>query len=211
MHNKFRHPRLWSNEELKKFAHLFNGKILNVSGAQDLDKANAKYHDYFYNATEYFISNYQLNTPLLTNEIYLDLKEQIPVELEGQFDVCFSHTTLEHIYECRRAFQNLCILSKDIVIVVVPYIQQVHGISYSDYWRFTPWSMKKLYEENGLYMRYCSSNGADKSSIYLFCIGYRNKDKWNESIPERFDLRIDESKELYADDCHNVIGGNVID
>ncbi len=211
MYNKFRRPRVWSNGELKKFAHLFTGHVINTSAGQDVDKVGGQYRDYFFNANNYSISNYQLNEPALGNEIFLDLEKEISNDLSGKFDVAFSHTTLEHIFECRTAFKNLCLISKDVVIVVVPYLQQIHGISYKDYWRFTPWTMQKLYEENGLYMQYCSANGEDKSSIYLFCIGYRDKAKWDPVIPQRFDLRLVENKELYADNCQNVIGGNVIE
>ena len=35
---KFRVPRIWSNKELKKFASLFSGEIINVSGWMDNDK-----------------------------------------------------------------------------------------------------------------------------------------------------------------------------
>lgn len=211
MYNKFRRPRVWSNEELKKFAHLFKGSIINVSAETDKDKTGNSYRQYFFNADTYSISNYQTNEPSWENEIYLDLEKHVPVELQGKFDVVFSHTTLEHVFECRAAFKSLCTLSKDIVIAVVPYLQQVHGISYKDYWRFTPWTMQKMYAENGLHLQYCSSNGADKASIYLFCIGYRDRNKWDNAIPNRFDLRLSQDKDLYADNCQNVIGGNVID
>ena len=85
--------------------------------------------------------------------------------------------------------------------MVVPYVQEMHVSGYLDYWRFTPYTMKRLYEENNLSLRYCAANGADKASIYLFCVGYRDA-KWNSRIPERFDLKIDE---------RTVIGGRVID
>ena len=35
---KFKVPRYWSNEELKKFAHLFKGSVINVSAWKDVDK-----------------------------------------------------------------------------------------------------------------------------------------------------------------------------
>lgn len=35
----FRRPRLWSNSELKKIAHLFEGWVVNVSAWKDLDKS----------------------------------------------------------------------------------------------------------------------------------------------------------------------------
>jgi hypothetical protein len=209
MDNKFRVPRVWSNRELKKFAELFRGRIVNVSGGTDSDKEDSDYKSYFTAKTEYFISNYQLNNPLKENEFYLDLEQEIPQKYQGAFDVVFNHTTLEHVYDCKMAFSGLCKLSSGVVICVVPYIQQMHGNVYKDYWRFTPWTMKKMYEENGFNLRYCVANGGDLASIYLFCIGYRGND-WDSLIPAKFDLALDPNKPLYSDDYRNVIGGNVI-
>lgn len=212
LHSKFRIARFFSNEELKKFACLFHGRIINISAWNDEDKEGKHYKDYFVNCSEYIISNYESDKKGiigLDNEIFLDLEKNLPKKMYGTFDVCFNHTTLEHIYDVHKAFKNICLLSKDVVIVVVPYIQQLHGIGYSDYWRFTPYTMKRMFNDNGLQLRYCSANGKDKASIYLFCIGYRNK-KWDNIIPERFDIKLDLNKEIYADDYNNVIGGNVV-
>jgi hypothetical protein len=209
---KFRVPRVFSNDELKKFAHIFGGKIVNVSGWTDEDKQGGYYKDYFSKKSEYWITNYKEDEKGMVgqdNEIFLDLEQDLDESLIGKFDVAFNHTVLEHVYDCHKAFKNICLLSKDIVIVVVPYIQQVHGSGYLDYWRFTPHAMKRMYEDNGVTLRYCSANGADKASIYLVCIGYKDK-KWDEKIPARFDMKLDDSKELYADNYTNVIGGNIL-
>lgn len=56
---KFRIPRIWSNRELKKFAKLFRGTVVNVSGWKDNDKEGANYREYFINASEYWITNYK--------------------------------------------------------------------------------------------------------------------------------------------------------
>lgn len=209
---KFQVPRRWSNRELRKFAPIFHGRVVNVSGWTDTDKEGGLYKDYFCNASDYYITNYKAEQKGMQNqdnEIFLDLEGDVPHELKNSFNVVFNHTTLEHIYDCRKAFHNLCLLSRDVVIVVVSYIQQLHGIGYPDYWRFTPLTMKKIYDENGLTLRYCSANGKDRASIYLFCIGYQSKN-YDKHISKRLDLKLDEKKELYADYYTNVIGGNVI-
>ena len=108
-----------------------------------------------------------------------------------------------------KIFSNIYKFLNDVVIIVVTYIQQIHGIGYSDYWRFTLHFVKKMYEYNVLTLRYCSANGSDKTSIYLVFIGYRNL-KWSKKIPKRFDLKMNNSKELYADNYSNIIGGNVV-
>jgi len=41
--NKFQVPRIWSNAELRKFAHLFSGSIVNVSGWIDKDKEDLEF------------------------------------------------------------------------------------------------------------------------------------------------------------------------
>ena len=126
---KFRQPRKWSNRELKRFSHLFTGRVINVSGWKDIDEEGKHYKDYFSNASDYWLSNYSdsKGTQNIENELFLDLEKNVPPEQQKKFDVVFNHTVLEHIYDCRKAFENLCMLSKDVIIVVVPYIQQVHG------------------------------------------------------------------------------------
>ena len=211
--NKFRVPRIWSNTELRKFAPLFIGSVINISGWNDEDKEGQKYREYFSSASEYAISNYFRDTERgvqgFEGEIKLNLEKDLPDMLFKRYDVAFSHTVLEHIFDVRKAFANICNISKNVVISVVPYVQQIHGFNdeVGDYWRFTPLTMKKLYEENDIELRYCSSNGQTaKSSIYLFCIGYRNC-QYAKHIPHRFDLKLEEAAELTPS---NVIGANII-
>ena len=210
--NRFRAPRLWSNVELRKFSHLFIGKVINISGWNDSDKEGQTYRDYFKNASAYAITNYSADEDRgiqgLEGEIKLDLEDELPDGLARQYDVSFSHTVLEHIYDVRKAFRNMCLISNDAVITVVPFLQQVHGVNASvgDYWRFTPFTMKKMYEENGLKLRYCSSNGdTSKASIYLFCIGYRKK-QLDQRIPYRFDVKLRDDLALSPT---NIIGSNM--
>ena len=209
---KFRIPRIWSNGELKKFSHLFRGDIVNISGRNDEDKEGNYYKNYFKKATNYYITNYEKNEESAKRgDIFIDLEsKEINKALIGRFDVVFCHTVLEHIFDIFTSFKNLCLLSKDVTIIVVPYIQQIHGVGYYDYWRFTPYTIKRLFEMNHFELLYCSSNGADYSSIYLFCIGTKDKKKWLGKIPDRFVLKIDKNQPLYANDYTNVIGGNVV-
>lgn len=209
---KFRAPRIWSNNELLKFSGLFHGDIVNVSGWNDCDKQGGYYKSYFSRARSYSVTNFLPDQKGLTGregEIFLDLEADLPEALNGSFDVVFNHTTLEHIFDVGKAMKNLCRMSRDIVIIVVPYIQQMHGVGYGDYWRFTPQTLKKMFEKEGYLLRYCSANGSDKASIYLFAIATRD-DRWNAMIPERYDMALDPSKPLYGDRLANVIGGNVI-
>lgn len=175
---KFRKARIWSNECLRKYADNFGGDICNVSGANDDDKEGHKYHDYFKNATSYTITNYSGHRGYTgkNGEIFLDLEGNLPSELEKSFDVIFNHTVLEHIYNIERAFSNISAMAKDAVIIVVPWMQEVHiSDSYKDYWRFSPYAMEALFIKNGFRMIVCDYNNNFDTAVYLFCIGIRNE------------------------------------
>jgi hypothetical protein len=100
-------PRLWSNQELRKIAHFFKGRVVNVSAWKDEDKEGGRYQDYFINSSNYSITNFKADAngeQGYENETFLDLEQDLPPELERNYDVVFNHTTLEHIYEARKAF-----------------------------------------------------------------------------------------------------------
>lgn len=178
----FRLPRLWSNRELEKIAHLFHGDVVNVSAWKDEDKEGRYYRDYFFNAHTYWLTNWKTEArgfQNFPNEIFLDLEEDLPQELMGRFDVVFNHTTLEHIYHVHEAFRNLCLLSRDIVIVCVPFLQPYHT-KYGDYWRFSPLALSRLYQDNGLHVLYMSWNHHSMSSVYVFAVGSKHPERWKE-------------------------------
>jgi len=173
-------PRVWSNQELRKFAGLFKGNVVNVSAWQDADKEGSTYRAYFSQADSYTITNWKSEARGYQGgegEIFLDLESDLTDDLRGKFDVVFNHTTLEHIFNVNKAFANLCDMSKDVVIICVPFLQQYHG-EYGDYWRFTPLLMKKLFEENGMELAYLSFNNHKGSSVYIFAIGVKKTGQW---------------------------------
>lgn len=177
--------RRWSNAELKKFAGWFPGDIVNVSGWRDEDKAGAHYADYFTQKTSYTITNYKREARGVQGgpgEVFLDLEAPLPPALEGRFDVVFNHTVLEHVYAFQAAFTHLCAMSRDLVIVVVPWLQPYHG-DYGDYWRFSPLAVQKMYEANGLLPLYLSFNEDAFASVYVFAIGTRHPERWRARFP----------------------------
>jgi hypothetical protein len=181
-------PRVWSNRELAKFAHLFQGKVVNVSGWKDVDKEGRHYRDYFTGASSYTITNFKAEArgfQGMEGEIFLDLEQDLPAELAGAFDVVFNHTTLEHIYQAHKAFANLCRLSSDIVIIVLPFLQQYHS-DYGDYWRFSPLATKRMFEDNGFTLVYQGFNSDKASSVYTFSIATRNPEKWKNKFDWEF-------------------------
>jgi|GEM_PF-646918 len=185
---KYLLPRIWSNRELEKIAHLFSGDIVNVSGWQDLDKEGKHYKDYFVNANSYTITNYKSEARGIQgyeNEIFLDLETELPSELVNRFDVAYNHTVLEHIYDINTAFRNLCLISKDIVVIVVPFLQQMHS-HYGDYWRFTPLTIKRMFEDNGMSLLYLSFNGHKNASVYIFAVASKNPSQWQDKLSQEF-------------------------
>jgi hypothetical protein len=198
----FRKPRLRTNKILERFAHYFEGSVVNVSASNDSDKncslidyycgdydAGIRYKTYFKNATSYYLTNYPNDeTPsYLSDEevIPLDLEADLADDLKYQFDVVFNHTVLEHVFDIFTAFRNLCLMSRDIVITVVPQCQQIHDFErgYADYWRFTPFSVDKLFAINGFTVLFRETTYGFSESQYLFYIASRNAKKWTNRFP----------------------------
>lgn len=124
----------------------------------------------------------------MENEIFLDLTKPLPDELKQKFDVVFNHTTLEHIFDIFIAFKNLCELSKDVVIVVIPFLQEQHA-EYGDYWRITPLAIEELFRRNNMKLIYINFNDWSNGSIYIFAIGSKYPEKWKQ-ILEHSDNRL---------------------
>lgn len=175
--------RIWSNKELKKFAYRFDGYVINVSGWKDEDKSGNFYKEYFNKASKYEVSNYE-GYRADGGDIKIDLSN-VPTDLFGKYDVVFNHTTLEHIYDFQKAFDNLCNLTKDILILVVPFLQDRHNApdgSYLDYWRFTDEAVKKMCQIKKMKVLYLSISDYDSEveydGKYIFLIASKKPEKW---------------------------------
>ena len=184
----FRRPRIWSNRELKKIAPLFDGNVINVSGWRDNDKEGGSYRDYFYNARSYTISNCEGKSGFqgdIKNEIFIDLEKELPDSLKNKYDIVFNHTTLEHVFDIFSAFRNLCGLSRDIVIIVIPFIQKLHISEgdYSDYWRFSPYAIEKFFKMNNMEIAYISANKG-KESVYILAVASKKPENWKGKFPQ---------------------------
>lgn len=184
---KFKVPRRWSNTELKKIGPVFKGEMINVSGWDDRDKQGGSYKSYFTGCSAYYISNFAgtrgLSDAGAVTNFEIDLEKDLNRELVNRFDVVFNHTTLEHVFDVFKAFENLCLMSRDIVIIVLPFTQQIHtSDSFSDYWRFTPMAIKKLFERNGLTVIYEAANNDSDCSNYVLSVGSRNPQNWKNKL-----------------------------
>lgn len=178
---KFRVPRIWSNEELRKVAPLVSGKIVNISAWRDEDKEGSHYKDYFSGGTEYWVTNFESSARgfqgNMENEIFVDLTKALDINLVDAFDVAFNHTVLEHVFDVHTAFSNICRMTKDLAIIVVPFMQEEHG-DYGDFWRFTPQAMDQLFRLNGMGTVYLSYNEDSNASIYVFCVASKYPERW---------------------------------
>ena len=168
------HNRRWSNAELRKVGHLFTGEVINVSGWRDEDREHAHYADYFPHKASYTVSNVGGAKGLqgADNEFTLDLERPVPEDRRRRYDVVFNHTTLEHVYDIHAAVKALCTLSRDVVIVVVPFAQGTHWEegSYRDYWRPTPFALRNLFEARSEIGHIYPKNFVchDRISFFLF-------------------------------------------
>jgi len=184
---RFRAARLWSNEEIRRLAPLFDGDVVNVSGWDDRDKAGSTYQTYFTAAKSYSITNYQGESGFqgAPGEIPLDLESPLDQTLEGRFDLAFNHTTLEHVFDVFTAFENICRMTRDAVMFVVPFAQVEHYTSsFGDYWRFTPQAAKRLCEKNGLAVVYQAVNTDPGGAIYVLTVGSKQPERWRGRLPE---------------------------
>lgn len=141
--------RKFTNRVFKNYLKYLSGHIINVSGWKDSDKCGGFYKDYFGNVQSYTVSNIKGERGMPEDPdssnlwIHLDLEESLPQTLQGKYDVVFCHTVLEHIFDLPTALENLKKLTKDIIVLVVPFSQGVHYTSsYNDYFRVTPLYLK---------------------------------------------------------------------
>ncbi len=181
-------PRRWSNAELRRFAPLLGGDVVNVSGWQDADRQGGRYRDYFTKGCFYAITNYPGARGLAdgaVGSIPLDLEATLPDSMRAAFDVVFCHTVMEHVFDGRAAFMNLAGMSRDVLILIVPFMQGEHydSGSYGDYWRFTPMVLGELFSNAQMSLIYLSSNDNPWWPIYLFAVGSRRPERWRGILP----------------------------
>lgn len=179
-------PRRYLNRELRKISHLFLGDVVNVSGWQDKDKEGWHYRDYFTKAASYTITNFRGEQGLQNQEgeIFIDLEQPLAESLHRKFDVVFNHTVLEHVFDCQLAFRNMAEMSRDVLIIIVPFCQASHDTdSYKDYWRFTPNALRTMYNKQGMTVIYEVSNQHVGAASYLLFVGSRKPERYQDNIP----------------------------
>lgn len=68
----------------------------------------------------------------------------------------------------------------------MPQCQQIHDYErgYADYWRFTPFSMDRLFENNGFTVLYRETTSGFSESQYIVYIASRSPERWAGRFPE---------------------------
>lgn len=89
------------------------------------------------------------------------------------------HTVLEHVFDIFQSTENLCKMSRDVICLVVPFVQIVHTSSeYSDYWRFAPFAIEKLFNAWGFKVIYRNGVDIPGTSIYYLYIFSKNPNRY---------------------------------
>lgn len=188
-----RQARNWSNGEIRLLGRAVAGSVINVSAWRDEDKQGGYYKDYFPSAQNYSVSNYQGWRGIDKNEVpphfegnhyELDLRTPAPVTLAGRFDLVFNHTTLEHVFDAHQAMRTMAALSRDAMLVVVPFIQHLHGPVDGDFWRFSPYCMRRLFQMVDMEIVYESAGPKTSDVRYLTYFAARDASKWISMQPE---------------------------
>ena len=190
-------PRIFSNFMLRKYVDFFEGSVINVSGWDDRDCEGGFYKNYFKKRASYAVSNapeedkgFGSIKTTDTEEIEIDLMKPISESYKNKFDIVFNHTTLEHILDAQMAFKNICDLSRDAVIIIVPAIQNIHIKGYGDYWRITTLGVAKMLQKNGFEPLVIKANDQPFAPVYCFAIGVRDIKKYENKIQKDLDFEM---------------------
>ena len=93
---------------------------------------------------------------------------------------------VEHVFDVSKAFENMCLLSKNFVILIVPQFQMIHDYhrGYKDYWRFTPFVIDELFKRNNYTVLFRETTYGFSESNYLFYIATkRNAENYKKYFP----------------------------
>lgn len=178
-----REARVWSNEFIAQIAPRVEGRVVNVSAWKDEDKQGRSYRSYFTNAASYETTNYQgWRGEGVPSDHDVDLQRPAPEALQGAFDLVFNHTTLEHVFDFHRALDTLCEMSRDAVLVIVPWMQHLHGPEDGDFWRFSPYAMRRLLADRGFEIVAEQAGPKGGNVRYLGYLAARNVASWRARL-----------------------------
>ncbi len=190
--------RSFSNKMLGAYSAIFKGSVINVSGWDDRDGFGSVYRSYFKECKNYTISNAPVKHKGVgslkndaINEIEIDLNYPIISELSKKYDIVFNHTTLEHVFNTQIAFKNLCDMSREVVIIVAPVIQQLHNAEEcGDYNRLTTMGIAKNFKINGFDPVVIKTNDQPFAPVYCFAIAVKSGSVYKSKIKEDLDFEM---------------------
>ena len=168
----FHKPRDCSDRSFDASLPSTQGTSLTSAPGKTAISADRSIADIFITRAGYFTTNFGTAQGEMqggAHEIYLNLEDDLESNRLGRYDVVFNHTTLEHVWNFRKAFYNLCAMDSDTVVLVVPWLQPLHS-SYGDYWRFSPQTVARLFAEQKMTTLYLSWNHDVRSAVYVFAI-----------------------------------------
>lgn len=121
--------------------HSLNGVIVDLGGS-----LSASYHPSLQGNNTFTVVNIDTNYGY---DIYANLEEPLPMQDE-QFDHALLLNVLEHIYNYKQLVAETYRIMKPggTVLHLTPFLVQEHGCPY-DYFRYTPQSLRQIYEEVG--------------------------------------------------------------
>ena len=174
--------RVWSNHEISLIAPFVSGNVVNVSAWNDEDKEGRRYRDYFSAAASYETTNFEgwrgEGSPA---DHAVDLQNPAPDCLVGRYDLVFNHTTLEHIFDIHQAFRTMASMSCDAMLIIVPFMQHLHGIEDGDFWRPSPYAMRRMHRDAGFTV-IREAAGPKKAKVrYLSYFSSKYPDRWREA------------------------------
>jgi SAM-dependent methyltransferase len=121
--------------------HTLDGSIVDLGGS-----LNASYHPSLQGNNTFTVVNIDTNYGY---DIYANLEQPLPMHNE-QFDHALLLNVLEHIYSYTQLVAETYRVMKPggTVLHLTPFLVQEHGCPY-DYFRYTPQSLRQIYEEAG--------------------------------------------------------------
>lgn len=171
--------RLYSNVVLRRIFSILNvDSVLNVSGWDDGDKEGNKYVNYFPSKlSRYEISSYSkdhLRADMSISKVTIDLEDRA-YKVSEKFDLIFTHTVLEHVFDQENAFRIMCESANKFVVGVAPMINVLHWEeTYGDYWRFTPHGIIKLINNQGFNLVHLEIGPSSSISQYIIFVAARD-------------------------------------
>lgn len=148
--------------QIKKFSPYIKGDILDIgSGKSDR-------YSYLFNKSKYITldNNSNFKTDLMADA------QNIPLPDES-FDSIISTQTLEHLPEPAKAIKEFYrLLKKDsYCLVTVPFFNELHDEPY-DFWRFTKFSLEKIFKDSGFKIITLEQRGGFFTTICQLVVRY---------------------------------------